>query len=239
MLSPFDALSERLLGDGVEPRYVRRYVAELKDHLDDLIAEERRKGSKPMDAEKQAHARLGSTETLAEAMVARREFRTWSAKAPAVTYLIAPSLGLVVCTALAVASLVLTVTWLRRAGGIPSETPLTRDLAAGVVVFSNTVLPVLLGWALGATAIRQRSAPLWPVFGMVVLAVIGAAVQVGVTLPSASAHGEIGLSGSFGPSLADWASFAGRLARNLVLTLAAYAGLRLWFATRAGGGALT
>jgi hypothetical protein len=45
-------------------------------------------------------------------------------------------------------------------------------------------------------------------------------VQLDVTLPSATGHGEIGL--------APWAGFAGRLALNLVLTLSPYAGLRLW-----------
>jgi len=38
-------LEERLLRAGVAPRHVRRYVAELRDHLADLRAEEERAGN--------------------------------------------------------------------------------------------------------------------------------------------------------------------------------------------------
>jgi hypothetical protein len=220
MQSLFDPLWERLLRGGVGRRHARRYVAELRDHLEDLIAEERRKGSKLMDAETRAQERLGSPEMLAGAMIARRELRAWSARAPVATWLIAPSMGLVLCTALAMAGVVATSKWITSADG--------------VVMFSNVVLPVLLGWALAATAARQRAAPVWPVVGLIVLAALGAALQVQVTLPSAGAHGEIGLASSFA-SVSDWAGYWGRLALNLALTLTPYAGLSLWRAGTAGG----
>lgn len=224
MPGSFDLLRERLLQGGVRPRHARRYLAELKDHLADLIAEERQAASGPQDAEARAMARLGNIDVLAGAMIARRELLSWSGKAPAATYLIAPTVALALCAALAMAGLVMTITSLKGGSGGASDLPAwSQSLAGGVVAFCNIVLPVLLGWALAAMAIRQRSSAFWPVLGIVVLAAVGAVMQLEVTLPSAGAHGEIGLSPSFGPSFSHWPSFVGRLALNLVLTLIPYA----------------
>ena len=234
MLSALDPLWERLLEGGVGRRPARRYLAELQDHLDDLIAEERLVASGLRDAELRAEARLGSVEALAGAMISRREFRALSSKAPVATYMVAPSAALALCTALAMAGVVLTSMLLRGAARTPSDLPAwSKSLVDGVVFFANNMVPVLLGWALGATAIRQRSSLFWPVLGLVLLAVVGAAVQVGVTLPSATGHGEIEFSSSFG-SLPRWVGYAGRLALNLTLTLTPYAVLTLWRSAHAG-----
>lgn len=225
MLTSFDPLWERLLQGGVARRPARRYLAELQDHLDDLIAEERRAAADEADARSRALARLGSVDALAAAMIARPEARAWSRRAPVAAYLIAPAFAFAAGAALAMAGVVLTANWLRRAsGGAADMPPWSLAMAADVVFFSNGVLAVLLGWFLGAMAIRQRSAPVWPVLGIVVLAAVGAAVQLQVTLPSAAGHGEIGFSPRAG--------FGGRLALNLALTLIPYAGLSLWRAAR-------
>src|ERR1700730_5057535 len=63
MAKPFHELRERLLRAGVAPRHVRRYLAELADHLADLRAEEERAGA--LDAERAALARLGGIDALA------------------------------------------------------------------------------------------------------------------------------------------------------------------------------
>ena len=46
----FRNLRERLLRAGVAPRHVRRYLAELEDHLSDLLAEEEQSGRSSADA---------------------------------------------------------------------------------------------------------------------------------------------------------------------------------------------
>jgi hypothetical protein len=225
MLTSFDLLWERLLQGGVARRPARRYLAELRDHLDDLIAEERQAAGDERDARSRALARLGSVDALAGAMIARREALAWSRKAPFAAYLIAPTFAFAAGAALAMSGVVMTANWLRApGGGAVDMPPWALTMAADVVFFSNAMLAVLLGWTLGAMAVRQRSAPLWPVLGIVVLATVGAAVQLQVTLPSAAGHGEIGFSPSGG--------FIGRLVLNLALTLIPYAGLRLWQATR-------
>ena len=60
----FTRLSETLLRGGIAPKHVRRYINELQDHADDLIAA----GILP-DA---AWAQLGTEETLAAKMLVFR-----------------------------------------------------------------------------------------------------------------------------------------------------------------------
>ena len=231
MQASFEPLMEALLRGGVARRPARRYVAELQDHLDDLIAEERRAGGDDGGARRRALARLGDIEALAGAMIARKEFRSWGDRAPLLTYVIAPPLALVACTTAAMAAIVIKATWLSRAGGAPADLPAwLHSLAADVVLVSNSLLAVVLGWGLGAMAIRQRSASRWPILGMVVLAAVGAGLQLDVTLPSATGHGEIGFASGF-RALSSWIGYAGRFSLNLALTLAPYVVLDRWRAS--------
>src|SRR4051794_3511287 len=82
MSKPFDALRARLLTAGVAPRHIRRYLAELDDHLHDLRSHEGNEAA--------ALARLGGVEALARDMIGRPEFRSWTARAPWAMFLLAP-----------------------------------------------------------------------------------------------------------------------------------------------------
>jgi len=218
----FDPLWRRLLDGGVRRRPARRYLAELKDHLDDLIAEERRAMNDPRDAETRALSRLGSFEMLADAMIERREFQTWGRKAPVTAYLIAPTLGLAAATALSAAAVVMTVQQVRGASGGGALPGWLSEFATGMMFFSHAILPVLLAWALSFAAVRNRSAPLWPACGIVALAALGSIFHPILTLPTATTHGEVAISPDGG------AAFA------VILGLAAlpYAALLLWRAAR-------
>ncbi|MGO8720256.1 MAG: permease prefix domain 1-containing protein [Acidobacteriaceae bacterium] len=72
MPKPFYELRERLLRAGVVPRHVRRYLAELTDHLADLRAEEERAGRSRAEAESAALVRLGGIDDLSRAMIDQR-----------------------------------------------------------------------------------------------------------------------------------------------------------------------
>jgi hypothetical protein len=161
MQSALDPVWERLLRGGVARRRARRYLAELSDHLDDLIADEGRTASDVQIAEARALARLGSPEILAQALIARREFRALGAKAPVATYVIAPSAALALVSVLGVAGVVCASTWLRRTAGMASDPPAWLGaFAGGVAFFSKAMLPILLGWAVAAMASasdRRRS----------------------------------------------------------------------------------
>jgi hypothetical protein len=237
MRREFDPLRERLLRAGIGSAHAGRYVAELRDHLDDLVAEEQRAGRSAGDAYSHAMRRLGDADALAESMIARREFQTWSARAPLAAYVVAPPVILTLATALWVACLVAACTWLRHTTGEPSGLPAwTAPAADGAARFSNATLSVLLGWALGASAIRRRAPALWPMLGLIALAALGAALQVDVTLPLGSAPGEINLRPEFGGSPFGLSGYWGRFVLDLVATTTPYALLSLWRAAHASEG---
>ena len=127
MPSPFDALRERLLRAGVSPKQAHRYLQELRAHMDDILAEDRGNGVAADMA--RARARLGGDDALAAAMLARPEFRAWSAKAPFLAYLVAPCVGLLALITIAMAAVAVTCTWLRRTTGTPGLPPWTTTSA--------------------------------------------------------------------------------------------------------------
>jgi hypothetical protein len=218
----FDPLWRRLLDGGVRRRPARRYLAELKDHLDDLIADERRAMSDPREAETRALSRLGSFDMLADAMIERREFQAWGRKAPIAAYLIAPALALAAVTALTVVGVVMTVKQVHASAGAGDLPGWVAEFATGMMFFSHAILPVLLAWALGVMAFRNRSALLWPACGIVALVALGGTFHPTLTLPTATTHGEVSISPD------GIAGFA------VLLAVAAlpYAALLLWRAAR-------
>lgn len=78
----FEALREILLRGGVAPRHVRRYLAELTEHLEDLTAQQRAAGYDGEDAAIRARARLGEDGELAAAMLEQKSLRSITARAP-------------------------------------------------------------------------------------------------------------------------------------------------------------
>lgn len=233
MPKEFDLLRERLLRAGIRGAQAERYIAELKDHLDDLRAEERQAGWSPNDVNSRAMKRLGYVEDLAEAMIARREFRTWGARAPVAAYVLTPPIILALATALWLAALVGACNWLRHGAPGPADwAAWMGPLADRAVWFSNTTLSMVLGWGLAASAIRHRAAPLWPIWGLLVLAAVGAALQVDVTLPVGGAPGEIDLGSGPSGSPFGLSGYWARFAFNFLATATPYALFYLWRATR-------
>ncbi len=222
MQASFDPLRRRLLEGGVRRRPARRYLAELKDHLDDLIAEERRAMSDPREAETRALCRLGSFEMLADAMIERREFQAWGRKAPIAAYLIAPALALAAVTALTVVGVVTTVKQVHGAAGAGPLPSWLGEFATGMMFFSHAILPVMLAWALSAAAFRNRSPRLWPACGIVALAALGSIFHPILTLPSATTHGEVAVS----------PDGIGAFAVLLAVAALPYAALLFWRAAR-------
>ena len=208
MPASFDPLWRQLLEGGVRRRPARRYLAELKDHLDDLIAEERRAMSDPREAETRALCRLGSFEMLADAMIERREFQTWGRKAPVAAYLVAPAVALAAVTVLTVVGVVMTVKQVHGAAGAGALPQWLGEFATGMMFFSHAILPVLLAWALGVGAFRNRSPLLWPACGIVALAALGSAFHVTLALPSGTTRGEVSLSADGIASFAVLLAFA-------------------------------
>ena len=198
MPQPFPELRERLLRAGIAPRHVRRYLAELSDHLADLTAEEQRRSLPPAEARSTALHRLGTPDTLADAMIAQPRLHSLSARAPWAVFTLTP---LLLLAALWLISLsLLWYGWHLFLPGTPTPFgtapgphhlfephniyfQLDRALYLGA--------PILAGWCIVLTATRQRLKALWPVFSLVLLALLAATSHVQanrLAIPSGLGH---------------------------------------------------
>ena len=184
MPKQFNELRERLLQAGIAPRHVRRYLHELAQHLADLKAEEERAGLDRTDAEAAALARLGTTDELATAMTERRQFRSFSARAPWAAFGFAPLFFL--AAAYFLACFILWSGWEIFLPG--ANTPFIQINGLSVLYFGAGkflyfAAPVLIGWAIELIAARQRLKAVWPIVGCILLACFGGLAQVHTTHP--------------------------------------------------------
>ncbi|HUA96742.1 MAG TPA: permease prefix domain 1-containing protein [Terracidiphilus sp.] len=181
---PFRELSERLLRAGVAPRHVRRYLAELSDHLSDLTAEEQRAGRTRADAEAAALARLGDTDRLAAAMLGKPQLRAWSARAPWAAFGLAP-----LCLLGAAYGLSCVYLWLGWHAFLPAaDTPFGGHPRSPIYGFENLYFqagkffyigaPLLVGWGIALVAARQRLSVAWPLVGWALVAWMGATARI-------------------------------------------------------------
>ena len=202
MAKPFHELRERLLRAGVAPRHVRRYLAELADHLADLRAEEERAGRSRADAESAALVRLGGIDDLAKAMIEQRQFQSWCARAPWATFGLAPLCLLVV--AWFVALFILWTGWKIFLPG--ADTPFVRLEGFAILYFDLGRLiyfcaPILIGWGIGLIAARQSLKAVWPAVGLILIALIGGTAHVRASrLPVPGALRHVSLVFTLGPS---------------------------------------
>lgn len=172
MPAQFEDLRERLLRAGVAPRHVRRYLTELREHLEDLIAEEKRVGRDYEAAQRSALTRLGDAESLAKKMIERKEFRSWSHRVPWAVYCLSPLGALIVVNFLSLFLLVFLIEFYGSGSAhVPMMVP--RWFSPIYTAITNVnlfLLPLLFGWAISFLAVRQRLKPLWPIVGLVVVA---------------------------------------------------------------------
>lgn len=179
MAKPFDELRERLLRGGVAPRHVRRYLRELGDHLSDLKVDEMNAGRCPADAEAAALIRLGSMDDLAKAMIEKRQFRSWSNRAPWAIFSLGPLLMLAV--AYYISLFILWSGWQMFLPG--TDTPFLRIHGFAIFYFRVGRLiyfgaPILVGWIVFLIAARQRFNALWPIIGTTLVAFVSGAAQI-------------------------------------------------------------
>jgi len=78
----FDDMYRQMLAAGVSPRVVRRTVAELRDHYDDLKFELVEQGAGFEKAARIASHRLGELDLLALQTAGKPELRRWSYRYP-------------------------------------------------------------------------------------------------------------------------------------------------------------
>src|SRR6185437_3552582 len=189
MVFPFERLRDRLLTAGVSPRHVRRYMAELSDHITDLETDAKASGH-PAPRER-ALERLGRPDDLAQAMIGRPELKALTARAPWAVFLLGPPLLL---AAIDLVSILVVMALVKTIGPQPGEVaPGWLVALAAVVNFIHIyAVPLLLGGIVAAVATRQRIQPLWPLIGLAAIGLIAGLNYLHVEVPLAPGeHGEI------------------------------------------------
>lgn len=222
---PFEELRERLLRAGIAPRHVRRYLAELNDHLDDLIQTQRDAGYDAQNAAIRARARLGDDEDLAIAMLARPALYSLPARAPWLVFGLFPLAALIALCAVPIAFLAAAASWHVHSNGSPAAPAWFQDLALSLVFLGNWILTPLIAGLFALLASRQRLPARWPLIAGIVLAAIGFHMQA--SFPGPHQHGgSLGIGLSF-PGGQDGMGWSGWLAVTL-LTIAPAMLYRVW-----------
>lgn len=85
-----DTFAEQLRSRGVAPRYVRRAVAEVADHIDDLVDDAQRQGQSRVQAETYARRQIGDLATIADEIAERPELLAWTSRYPRIASICLP-----------------------------------------------------------------------------------------------------------------------------------------------------
>jgi hypothetical protein len=159
-------LRELLLRSGVSPVMVRRYLDELAEHREDLMAELTGAGLTSREAAAEADRRLGDTAALAQPMLADRRFQSVTRRAPMLMLVALPLAAQAGFLALLSTMVVLAVR-----SGLPPE---ALGAAAG---FLHLLAPLAVGWALLCWIAWHRAPVAWAITGLTATALLGAGLQ--------------------------------------------------------------
>jgi hypothetical protein len=168
----FEALREILLKGGVAPRHVRRYLAELSEHLDDLTEKQRAQGYEGEDAALRARALLGDNSELAAAMLDQKSLRSLPARAPWLIFGLLPPVAGIAASFAVIAPLALTARSLGMTPGNINAPEWFRTLVFLVIGAGNLALAPLLAAGFVFLAARQRILWLWPLLAILLIALL-------------------------------------------------------------------
>jgi len=219
----YNELSEQLVKGGISPRCVVRLIAELRDHHADLAESALADGMSVEDARKQADSLLGTQDDILSDTLAREELKSWTARWPWALYGVMPPVILVATVALTLYLVVAISRVVTLFAGEFSLVPAWAAAATNVLsLFLMYVSPMLLGAAIGYIAIRRRSSWLWPVLGIVLVAILGGLSIIGIDLGEAGHLSRLYVGTSFIPPFPDKLATAIRISLNLLVVLTPY-----------------
>ncbi len=185
----FDGLRESLLKGGVAPRHVRRYLAELSEHLDDPTAQQREAGYEGDDAAIRARARLGSDAELAGAMLEQKQFRSLAARAPWAVFGLLPPIVAVAAILIPLLLLDLISEYFGfMARHAPPPPQWFQILALSVVTASDILLVPLAAALFAGIAFRQRIPLAWPLVTTALLLMLFVHSEAHFPLPGHSGN---------------------------------------------------
>jgi len=221
-----EALREQLLHAGIAPRHVRRYIAELGDHFDDLVREETANGLNRENAEISAHERIGSNDQLYAVMLAKPQLRSIAARFPWLVF----GLGSVVMLPLIVVIAVLVDAGLLSLAERSTTPDWVRIVIATWNGFIIYVAPVVIALSLCALGIRQRMPFSWMVLSATTICILGAFHEVDLAWSDLAGQSSIGVGFAWAPPFPPDMIFLGmiRVGANLtVVTVLCYSWLRV------------
>ncbi|HTW74978.1 MAG TPA: hypothetical protein VMD56_08695 [Steroidobacteraceae bacterium] len=174
----FPSLRRRLIAGGISPRRVRRLLQELRDHYTELVLEQQRTGS-PRPAEA-ASALLGTEESLAAQLLARRELLSWSRRWPWAVYALAP---LLIFPTAFVATICLMVGLAHVLNGMRHSAPVAfLDVMRAIRYFDLYLMPVIVASGLAVLARRRGVSPVWAWLSIALFALLSSLTNISVTL---------------------------------------------------------
>ncbi|HTY93118.1 MAG TPA: hypothetical protein VMC02_04465 [Steroidobacteraceae bacterium] len=234
---PFESVREQLLRAGVTPRYTRRYVTELREHLADLIESGRAAGLGVGEASGRARLLMGKEADLASAAIEAGAPRSLAARAPMVMFVVLP---LLLWAAVLCADIVSMMHLLWPVRDLtPGEMPERYRVLVALGGFTaRYLIGLVLCAGCIAIAVRQRLPSGWIWVGLGLIAVVTGMLGIyphvvppeaghpGGTLYSAVAlvyvHGRVSLAATLG-----WMALHAAILFGLAA--AAYHALRLRF----------
>lgn len=232
-LPRFDRLTERLLHAGVAPRHVRRYVAELRDHFEDLVRAETAGAATRDVAETTARARLGSDNDLAETMLARPDLRSLMARYPWAVFGLAPAALVLASLAAALAIEIGTLSLVHTI--VQHPTVAQREWFVFGIAVWNTLATYIAPFAIAAVlciaGLRQRMPATWIFAGIAIACVLGAFQEV--SFWDNGTHGELSFGSALMPPFPAKLIVGGLY--RAVVTFAA-AGALYWYGVRRQNG---
>lgn len=219
MSGRFEALSESLLLRGIAPNHVHRYARELEEHFADLVNEEMERGLARLSAEIRAEERIGRTEDLVEAMAVRKELRSWIGRMPRTILIGGPVLTLLLFHLLQLAGVIAIIESFGYVGNGHVVPPLwLRPFFHWGFGFDNFLLPIMLGWAFGAAARRQRIGKEWMLTGLLLLAVVSGPIFLRYHWPADLTDFSLGYGSPSSAPILVWIDALTRGVVNFVLT---------------------
>ncbi|MEO6080040.1 MAG: hypothetical protein ABIQ86_09710 [Steroidobacteraceae bacterium] len=162
-------MREGLLQKGIAPRHVNRYVAELHDHMADLVARECASGLDMREAQAKARAILGTDAQLVRAVIDRGVPRSLAAKAPWAVFGILPvTVMIVLFMLLAFGSMSFFLPYRALSGAAIPE--YVRAVGTTITIVGSYAIGPLLAAACIAIALRQRLSSGWVWAGLAFIA---------------------------------------------------------------------
>jgi hypothetical protein len=222
----FDALARQLLRRGLPGNSVARYVEELRDHRQDLLAELAQQGVESQAAERLVGARLGDMHTLAAAALEAHRRQSLMGRQAWFFFGVLPALATPVTTFLLVVAAALSSMWIADVMGKPEwHLPaVTWSMVAWGCDFMNYVWPGCLCILLYRAAWRRGLAWGWRSVSCGFVIAWGAWLHCTTTIDAVMHHGSFMMSMQLLPH---WTQ-----ATAAVTLVAAYAALRPWRAGR-------